>query len=168
MLSALWIIFWLFILTVLAFQRASLSVWTISLFVFLMLCSYFSHFHAVTLSVFWLVHAAIFIPLNFIPLRRDVLSRAIFRFYKQVMPALSDTEREALNAGSVGWEAELFSGMPQWDKLQQMPISTLSAEEKAFMEGPVETFCTMVDSWTMHHTMNIPDELLNYLRRNGF
>src|SRR3990167_9662052 len=86
---ALWIIFWLAVVMVLGFQRASLSVWTIGLTAFLLLCSYFSPFNPVTLGVFWLIHAAILIPLNVRPLRRDLLSRAIFRFYKQVMPTLS-------------------------------------------------------------------------------
>lgn len=165
---ALWIVAWIVVIGVLAFQRASLSVWTMSLFIFLVLCSYFSPFHPAFLSVFWLIHAAIFVPLNVRPLRRHLLSRFIFRFYKQVMPSLSDTEREALNAGSVGWEGELFSGMPQWNKLQQLPLSTLTAEEKAFMDGPVEQFCSMVDSWTMHHTMTMPTKLLDFLRKNGF
>ncbi len=167
-MMALWIIFWLTMTMVLAFQRASLSVWTIASVIFLVLCSYFSPFHPFTLTIFWLINAAVFIPLNILPLRRHLFSRAIFRFYRQVMPTLSDTEREALNAGSVGWEADLFSGMPQWEKLQQTPISTLSDEERAFMDGPVETFCCMVNAWTMHHTMNIPTPMLDYLRKNGF
>src|SRR3989338_2187432 len=165
---ALWIVLWLAVIVVLAFQRASLSVWTIGLAVFLLLCSYFSPFHPFALTIFWLVHAAVLIPLNIRPLRRHLLSRALFHYYKQVMPTLSDTEREALTAGSIGWEAELFSGMPNWEKLQQAPISQLSAEERAFMDGPVEKFCTMVNAWEMHHSMNIPTALLDYLRRNGF
>lgn len=165
---AFWIILWLAVIVVLAFQRASLSVWTIGLTVFLLLCSYFSSFHPFVLTIFWLIHAAILIPLNLRPLRRHLLSRALFHYYKQVMPTLSDTEREALTAGSIGWEAELFSGMPSWEKLQQAPISQLSAEERAFMDGPVEKFCTMVNAWEMHHSMNIPTSMLDYLRTNGF
>lgn len=163
-----WIILWLAVMMVLAFQRASLSVWTIGLAVFLLFCSYFSSFHPVVLGIFWVIYAALFIPLNVRPLRRHLLSRAIFAFYRQVMPSLSQTEREALNAGSVGWEGDLFSGMPNWDKLQKMPLSTLTAEERAFLEGPVDGFCRMVDSWNMYHTMELPTKLLDYLRQNGF
>src|SRR3990167_5450449 len=163
-----WIIFFLLVTTVLAFQRASLVVWTIGLGVFLLLCSYFSSFHSAFMTIFWVIFAGVFALLNIRPLRRHLLSRAIFLFYRQVMPSLSDTEREALTAGNVGWEGELFSGMPKWNKLEEIPISTLSDEERAFMDGPVEEFCTMVDSWKMHHTMTMPTKLLDYLRKNGF
>ena len=163
-----WIVLWLAVMMVLAFQRASLSVWTIGLGVFLLLCSYFSSFHPVVLGIFWIIYAAIFVTLNVRPLRRHLLSRALFSFYRQVMPSLSDTEREALNAGNVGWEGEVFSGMPNWDKLQKISISQLSAEESAFIDGPVEEFCRLVDSWNMYHTMELPTKLLDYLRKNGF
>src|SRR3989338_1539825 len=93
-----WIILWLAVMITLAFQRASLSVWTIGLGVFLLACSYFSSFHFVTLGIFWIIYAAIFVTLNVRPLRRHLLSRVIFGFYRQVMPSLSQTEREALNA----------------------------------------------------------------------
>src|SRR5438105_2257040 len=119
-MTAFWIVIWLVAIIVLLFQRASLSVWTISMALFLALCSYFSSFHFITLTVFWCVFAAVFILLGVRPLRRHLFSRAIFRFYRKVMPTLSDTEREALTAGNVGWEGELFSGMPCWDKLQKI------------------------------------------------
>lgn len=163
-----WIILWIAAMTVLSFQRASLSVWTISMGVFLVLCSFFSPFHPFTLTIFWVIYAVLFASLNIRPLRRHLFSRAIFKFYRSVMPVMSDTEREALAAGNVGWEGELFSGKPDWNKLQAIPISTLSAEERAFMDGPVEEFCSMVDSWTMHHTMSMPTKLLDFLRKNGF
>ncbi|MCX7125237.1 MAG: acyl-CoA dehydrogenase [Gammaproteobacteria bacterium] len=168
MVCLAWIILFLAVVMVLAFQRASLPVWTIGVGVFLVFCSYFSSFHPFVLGVFWVIFGVIFVVLNIRPLRRHLLSRAIFGVYRNVMPHLSQTEREALNAGSVGWEAELFSGMPNWDNLQKIPLSTLSAEERAFMDGPVEEFCTMVDAWKMHHSMNIPTPMLDFLRKNGF
>ena len=168
MIVLAWIILWLAVVMVLAFQRASLSVWTIGLAVFLLFCSYFSSFHPVTLGIFWFIYAALFIVLNVRPLRRHLLSRAIFSVYRQVVPSLSQTEREALNAGNVGFEGDLFSGMPNWDKLQKISISRLSAEEHVFIEGPVEEFCRMVDSWHMYHTMELPIKLLDFLRKNGF
>lgn len=168
MVALTWIILWLVVMTILAFQRASLPVWTIGLTVFLLLCSYFSSFHPVTLAIFWLIHLAVLVPLNIRPLRRQLLSRPIFNFYKKVMPSLSQTEREALNAGNVGFEAELFSGMPDWEKLQKISFSTLSKEEQAFIDGPVEEFCRMIDSWHMYHTMELPLKLIKFLAENGF
>ena len=168
MILLAWIIIFIAAMMVLAFQRASLSVWTIGLGVVLLLCSYFSGIHPALLTLFWIIFAGIFIPLNVVPLRRHLLSRFLFAFYRKVMPSLSDTEREALNAGNVGFEGELFSGKPDWNRLTKTPLSVLSDEEKAFMMGPVEEFCSMVNAWEMHHTMNIPTPLLDFLRKNGF
>lgn len=167
-MTAIWICLWIAAALVFAFQRASLPVWTIGMGVFLILCSYFSPFHFVTLTFFWLIYAGLFTVLNLRPLRRFLFSRAIFRFYQKIMPVMSDTEREALTAGNVGWEGELFSGMPDWSQLQRASISQLSAEERAFMDGPVEAFCCRVDSWAMYHTMDIPKPLIDFLRKNGF
>ncbi len=80
-----WIVFFFAVMMVLAFQRSSLSVWTIGIGVFLLLCSYFSKFHPAALIIFWLIFAVVFIPLNFLPLRRRLLSRAIFNIYRKVM-----------------------------------------------------------------------------------
>lgn len=162
------IVLFLGVILVLGFQRASLPVWTITLGIYLLLATYFSHHHGFLLTVTWVVFVAVFGLLNIRPLRIRLLTNPIFSFYRQVMPALSQTEREALNAGNVGWEGDLFSGKPDWNKLEQIPLSRLSDEERAFMDGPVEEFCTMVNSWEMHHTMQIPTPLLDFLRQNGF
>src|SRR3990167_2376716 len=168
MISVAWILFFFVVVMVLCFQRASLIVSTIGLGVYLLVLSYFSQCSHALLAIYWIVYAAVFGILNVRSLRIQLLSNAIFGLYKKVMPHLSDTEREALNAGNVAWEGELFSGMPAWEKLQQIPISTLTAEERAFMDGPVEEFCTKVKAWDMHHTMTIPDEMLRFLCKNGF
>ncbi len=71
-------------------------------------------------------------------LRRDFISKPIFRWAQRALPRLSDTEREAIEAGDVWWDADLFSGNPDWTKLLDFPPATLSAEERAFLDGPVE------------------------------
>lgn len=162
------ILVFLAVIFALGFQRVSLPVWTIGLGVYLLLASYFSTGHGFLLTVAWGFYIVIFGLLNIHPLRMRLLSTPLFVFYREVMPKLSQTEREALTAGNVGWEGELFSGKPNWQKLADIPISRLSDEERAFMEGPVEEFCTKVNSWEMHHTMQIPTELLDFLRKNGF
>ena len=80
-------------------------------------------------------------------LRRDFLSKPIFRWAQQVLPTLSDTEREAIEAGDVWWDADLFSGNPDWGKLLAVPPATLSEEEQAFLDGPVDELCRMLDEW---------------------
>src|SRR3990167_3319018 len=167
MMILAWIVFWLAAMTVLSFQRASLSVWTIGMGVFLLLCAYFSPFHFFAMTVFWLIYFVIFSILNLKFLRRALLTRFIFAVYKKITPALSETEKEAINAGDIAWEGDLFSGMPDWKKLQAMHFSTLSTEEQAILNGPVEEFCTTVNNWKFSHDMKIPNTLLEFLGKNG-
>src|SRR6185436_4490511 len=77
--------------------------------------------------------------------RRKVLTRPIFAWAKTALPPISDTEREALEAGDVWWDGELFSGNPDWSKLLAVPPAKLSAEEQAFFDGPVDELCRVVD-----------------------
>ena len=80
-------------------------------------------------------------------LRRDFLSRPIFNWARRALPRLSDTEREAVAAGDVWWDAALFSGDPDWNDLLATPPAALSEEEQAFIDGPVEALCAMLDDW---------------------
>ncbi len=79
--------------------------------------------------------------------RRDRLTRPIFRWAKTAMPAISETEEKAIDAGTVWWDGELFSGAPDWGKLIAMPPARLTDEERAFLDGPVEELCSMLDEW---------------------
>ena len=72
------------------------------------------------------------------PLRRAVISRPLFATYRKVLPQMSDTERDALEAGTVWWEGELFRGKPDWRKLHAYPKPTLTTEEQSFMDNEVE------------------------------
>lgn len=85
--------------------------------------------------------------MNWMEARRTYLTRPIFAWASRALPAMSETEREALEAGDVWWEADLFTGNPDWQKLLDTPKPELTAEERAFMDGPVETLCGMVDDW---------------------
>lgn len=102
-------------------------------------------------------------------LRRDLLTRPIFQWAKGVMPTLSDTERDAIEAGDVWWDAQLFTGDPDWSILRHTPPARLSAEEQAFLEGPVETLCAMLDDWKITWELHdLPPEAWEFLRRNKF
>jgi len=79
--------------------------------------------------------------------RRDFITKPIFSWARTAMPAMSDTEREALEAGDVWWDADLFTGNPDWSKLLRHPQATLTEEEKAFLNGPVDALCAMLDEW---------------------
>jgi acyl-CoA dehydrogenase len=79
--------------------------------------------------------------------RRDFITKPIFSWARGVLPSMSDTEREALEAGDVWWDADLFTGDPDWSKLLAFPQATLTDEEKAFLNGPVDELCAMLDDW---------------------
>ena len=79
--------------------------------------------------------------------RQKWLTRPIFGWAKRALPTMSETEQEALEAGDVWWEADLFTGNPDWQQLLNTPKPELTAEEQAFMDGPVEELCNMLDEW---------------------
>ncbi|MGR8932118.1 MAG: acyl-CoA dehydrogenase, partial [Gammaproteobacteria bacterium] len=84
-------------------------------------------------------------------LRRQLLSRILFKKMAGSLPPMSQTEREAMEAGNTWWDAELFTGSPDWAKLRSLPAARLSEAEQAFLDGPVETLCEMLDDWDITH-----------------
>ena len=125
-------------------------------------------------SLFWglLVWAAFLTPallLGVPGLRLQYLSRPLRARIRKVLPPMSETERAAIEAGSVWWEAELFRGNPDWDKLQGYEPPQLSAEEQAFIDGPVEQLCAMLDDWDItHNRMDLPPEVWIFLKQQRF
>ena len=89
-------------------------------------------------------------------LRRMLVSDPLLVWFKRVLPQVSQTEQEALDAGTVWWDGDLFSGRPDWSKLLAVPRPALSAEERAFLDGPVEELCRMVDEWKVTHELQRP------------
>jgi acyl-CoA dehydrogenase len=101
--------------------------------------------------------------------RSDYISKPIFRWARHVLPTLSDTEREAIEAGDVWWDADLFAGNPDWAKLLAVPPAKLSAEEQAFLDGPVAEFCGMCDEWRITWELrDLPPEVWDFLKRHKF
>jgi len=107
--------------------------------------------------------------LNLRFLRLPLLTRPLFSLFQQMLPPLSETEREALEAGSVGWDGELFSGRPDWQKLLKLPVPSLSKEEQAFLDGPVEQLCGMLDDWQIvEHDRDLPPHVWQFLKEQRF
>ena len=101
--------------------------------------------------------------------RRDVISKLIFSWARRVLPSMSDTEREALEAGDVWWDADLFTGNPDWSKLLDTPPATLTADEQAFLDGPVDELCAMLDEWKINwECRDLPPEVWDFIKQKKF
>ena len=110
--------------------------------------------------VFALLPAAIFGLLSIGAVRRAVLTGPAYKMVKAILPRISRTEQEALDAGTVGWDAEIFSGRPDWDRLLEIRKPDLTAEEQAFLDGPCAEVCAMIDDWdTRNNRMDLPPEV---------
>ena len=123
---------------------------------------------ALILLVALLLTGAILV-LGLPPLRRVLLSRSIFKTYKSILPQMSETERDALEAGTVWWEGELFQGDPDWNKLLAYPVPKMNAEEQSFMDNEVEQACALVDDWQVTHELHdMPPQAWKYIKDKGF
>ncbi|ATC95206.1 acyl-CoA dehydrogenase FadE [Pseudoalteromonas tunicata] len=117
----------------------------------------------------WLVFLALTIPLSVTSLRQQYITKPIFAAFKKVTPTMSETEKSAIDAGTTWWEADLFCGNPDWKKLHKYPVPRLNTEEQAFMDGPVETVCGMLDDWhATHELTDLPPDVWQYLKDNKF
>ncbi len=113
--------------------------------------------------------AAITLPLLIAPLRRRWVTRPLLAFYTRLLPPLSDTERTALEAGTVGFEGQLFSGKPDWKQLLNQPAPRLTAEEQAFLDGPCEELCRLVCEWeTIHVRADLSPAAWEFIKRHRF
>ncbi len=152
-----------------AFYGVKLVVWTAAMAATWVL-------FAATASVSWpvllltaLLLAAVLVPLNYRPLRQQFISAPFLKQYLRMTPALSETEQVALEAGTVGWEGELFAGNPDWKKLQAKPFLQLTLEEQAFLDGPVEELCDMLNQWEItHRDADLNPETWEFLKKNRF
>jgi acyl-CoA dehydrogenase len=103
------------------------------------------------------------------PIRMAALMTPVYGAVKSILPKVSRTEQEALDAGTVGWDAELFSGRPDWSKLNAIRPLTLTPEEQAFLDGPTEVVCQMLDDWDIRNNRaDLSPEVWQYLKDNGF
>src|SRR5262249_33370435 len=96
------------------------------------------------------------------------ITRPILSWYRKVLPPISPTERDAIAAGTVWWDAELFSGKPHWEKLRTFAAPHLTPEEQAFLDGPVEKLCAMLSDWEIRRNGVLPEHVWSFIRDNGF
>jgi acyl-CoA dehydrogenase len=163
-----WAVLFLAILLILAYRRATLS--------------FSSGVLALLLAAYWVFGAApqwwkvavsvpfaLLLLLNIRPLRARVVTRPFLRSYRRLLPSMSATEREALDAGTVWWDGELFTGGPDWTKLMSAKVPTLTPREQAFLDGPCEDLCAMLDDWDVTHVRaDLPPEVWSFIKSQGF
>jgi acyl-CoA dehydrogenase len=121
------------------------------------------------LLLLWILAIGVAALLGHRETRRRYISKPLLDKFREVLPPMSDTEREALEAGSVWWDAELFSGRPDWENLLDMPTPRLTKEEREFIDGPVEALCRMLDDWQItNEAYDLPPEIWAYIKKERF
>ncbi|MFT5171546.1 MAG: acyl-CoA dehydrogenase, partial [Candidatus Marinamargulisbacteria bacterium] len=150
-----------FLILILGFRGTKLRTWTVLTGIFLLLME-------VDLAV-WYVFGGL-VAFNIAPLRRILVSNLVFYVIGKLnfVPKISETERIALEAGTVWVEGEFFSGKPDFKRVFSEDYPSLSVEEQAFLDGPAETLCSMVDDWEVHQNRGFSDEVWAYMKDNGF
>ena len=159
----------------LAMRRAPAWIWALASALFVLAWQLglpFSEFHVEAPSVLgwlgWMV-PALFLMLGFEPLRRALVTGPAYAAVRRILPKVSDTEAQALEAGTVGFDAELFSGRPDWEQLRAVPGIELSADERAFLDGPTEELCRMLHDWQIRHDeREVPEAVWDFVKRHGF
>lgn len=153
----------------LAYLRAPLLLWTAAVAAWLI---------GATLHSGWLAGVSVFVALlagvpallfNVAPLRRALIAAPLLKVFRKILPPMSDTERIALEAGTVWWEGELFRGRPDWKQLYGYPEPRLNAEEQAFIDNEVEQLCRLSNDWRISHELkDLPPDAWQYIKEAGF
>ncbi|NOT82403.1 MAG: acyl-CoA dehydrogenase [Gallionella sp.] len=157
------------IVILLAFFRASITSWVLAMVLIVPAISIAGSFSASVL-LFVVIALILFVAFLGVPfLRRSVVSAAALKIFRKVLPQISATEQEAIDAGTVWWDGELFSGNPNWDKLLSLPKASLSSEEQAFLDNEVNQLCAMIDDWDItHNRADLPPEVWQFIKNKGF
>lgn len=151
-----------------AYHRTGLRTWAIATGITTLVVGLLTG-AVVTMVILLIIEAAIAVPLLMVGFRRRQITAPLLKMFAKVTPRLSDTEQTALEAGTVGFEGELFSGKPDWHELLKQPKPELSVEEQAFLDGPVEQLCAMLDDWQITHELgDLPPEVWEFIKKNKF
>ena len=112
---------------------------------------------------------AVLLIINHIDLRQQLITKPAFNTLSKVMPTIGDTEREAIEAGTTWFEADLFAGKPDWDKFSHINFSTLTEEEQSFIDNEVTELCSQIDEWKVNHELkDLSEQTWTFLKEKGF
>lgn len=152
----------------LAYTSLSLLTFTITFTVLLAAYRYFGSPYGVWMGLLYVMLGLLWL-FNLPLLRKSLITRPFLKTYLKMLPTMSQTEREALEAGTVWWDGELFTGNPDWPKLLSAKTPVLTAEEQAFIDGPCEELCRMIDDFDITHRRgDLPKEIWDFLKTRGF
>lgn len=169
MITALWVVVFLSGAIALAYINAPGRLWTTFIGAALVAAWVAHALHPLVTMVGALAFVLLAIPLNVPSLRRKLISDGVLAGFRNVMPPMSDTEREALEAGTVWWDGELFSGRPDWKSLLEAPVPQLTREEQHFLDHDVTELCDMVSDWeTTNVYRDLPPEVWQFIKDRGF
>ena len=154
---------------VLAYHAVSAAVWSLVAGVGLLALTFGGVLPGVITAILWLGFIAFAVLGNIKSLRQSLVTAPIFKIYKKLLPQMSQTEREALEAGTVWWDGDLFSGKPDWNKLLDYPAPKITTEEQAFIDGPTEALCAMVNEWQISNELrDLPPPVWQFIKDKGF
>lgn len=169
MMPIIWIAAWITGLLTLAYQKTSRQITSAALMLGFLITLIFSPFGWILYTPLLLVLIPTLLFINLSIQRKKYLVAPLLQQFQRRLPKMSVTEREALEAGTVWWDRELFSGHPNWASLLAIPPAKLSAEEQAFLNGPVETLCRMINEWEIFNKYHdLPPALWDFLKQNHF
>ena len=153
----------------LAFFRAAVISWILAVMVIVPVVAIQSRIPDTALQTAYSV-LFLFLMLFGVPLlRRNIISGTLLKLFRKILPQISATEQEAINAGTVWWDGDLFGGHPDWRKLLAFPKPSLSAAEQAFLDNEVEQLCAMLDDWDItHRRADLPPEVWQFIKDKGF
>lgn len=167
------ILFWLVVVLGSAYlistMRPNLLTGTIAAGVIALVAWVFGFLSGAIGVVLTLAGIAIAVLFNVSALRRPFVSKPLLNYVNKVLPPMSETERAAIDAGTVWWEADLFRGDPDWKKLLAYQPATLTEEERAFVDGPTDELCAMMDDWEITYELNdLPQNAWQFIKDNRF
>lgn len=146
------------------YQRKSFELGLTAVSVALIVATMTSGFYVIPWALVLLTATSYFMP----DLRRELVSKPIYEVFKKMMPTMSDTEKDALEAGDVWLDKDLFQGKPDWDKIVQISKPQLSQEELDFLNNETEQLCEMLDEWQISQDMDLPPEVWQFIKDSGF
>jgi len=157
------------VLVLLAYFQAPILLWTVATGLMLATWASALQFSAQTNAVLFFLFILI-APVLAVPvLRRILVSDHVLAIFRRILPDMTQTEKDAIDAGTVWWDADLFSGKPDWNKMLAIPVPGLSAEEKAFLDGPCEEICAMTNDWEVtHERYDLSPQVWQYAKDKGY